>query len=277
MRFLRPAEITFKEIPWIASRSIAWFTDRAALDYYNELMNGGRQPEKAVLILPQHKVIYIAAPKAASTRIRRTLARVEGKFSRSLIRGKRSRFRGPYGPRNMTLSAFHRLATDRDTLRFSFVRNPYARAVSCWADKFASKPLVKGDFFIDSYLAARMEIDTRLPAGPSCTLSFPDFVHFVAAAEDAHKDNHIYPQSEILSLPQMELNFIGRVESFNADILHVLAHLGASGDVARDSTAGVNVSAHMNWRAYYTQELANLIYRVYEFDFDQFRYSRSVC
>lgn len=51
----------------------------------------------------------------------------------------------------MTKSSFYRLTTDAGMLRFSLVRNPYARAVSCWADRYRGKPLVPGDPFTDIY------------------------------------------------------------------------------------------------------------------------------
>lgn len=86
-------------------------------------------------MLPRYKLLYVATCKAALTRIWKTLARVEGRFSRSLRPSKRSSYHGPYGRRNMTIGSFHQLATDPATLRFSLVRNSYARNVSRWADK----------------------------------------------------------------------------------------------------------------------------------------------
>src|SRR5271170_7993957 len=135
MRVLRPIEEAAKELPWIAS---AWFTsflDPAAYKFCERRsITVAYEAERLVNVLPQRKLIYIFVPKAASTRIRQTLAKIDGRHMRSLRAGRHAKFRGPYGPRSMTMSAFFRLVTHSDTLRFSFVRNPYARAVSCWAD-----------------------------------------------------------------------------------------------------------------------------------------------
>jgi hypothetical protein len=269
---LKHAEITFKELPWIASRSIAGFTNPGSVAFYQKMMSGGYEPEKHILVLPRHKLIYVAIPKSASTRIRKTLARLEGRFSRSLKPKKRSNYRGPYGPRNMTIGSFHDLATSPATLRFSFVRNPYARAVSCWADKFAFKPLVAGDSFIDAYLAERSEIDSSLPKGADQSLSFADFVTFVTAAADGH----MQPQSKILNIPGVKIDFIGKVESFNADFARVLDHLNATNNDRREAAMAVNESHHDDWTTYYTPELADRIYHAYERDFDQFSYQRSI-
>lgn len=273
--FLKRAEITFKEIPWIVGRSIAGFTEPANIEFCRKMMSGGFERDKRILALPRCKLPYVATPKAASTQIRKTLARVEGRFSRSLRPSKRSNYRGSYGPRKMTIGSFHQPATDPATLRFSFVRNPYARIVSCRADKFAFKPLVGGGPFTDAYMAARQEVDPRLPTGVNCSLSFADFVSFVAGAADRDQDSHIQPQPDILRIPGIELDFIGKVETFDTDFARILDHLKVADEVRREAAAGVNESYHDDWPNYFTGELAERIYRVYECDFDQFCYSRS--
>lgn len=274
MRFFRSAEITIKEIPWIASRSIAPLMNPAALAFYRSMVSGGYEPDGLIKVLPRHKLIYVANPKVASTRIRMTLARVDGRFSRSLKRGKRATYRGPYGPRNMRIGSFYKIATDPATLRFSFVRNPYARIVSCWADKFANKPLVPGDNFIDAYLAIRRDIDPVLPAGADCCMSFSDFVTYAAAVAQARKDIHLQVQQDIVTIPGIKLDFVGKVESFESDFTLVLDHLKAADDARREAQTPANESNHDKWPNYYTRDLADRIYRAYEQDFDQFCYPR---
>ena len=276
MQLLRSFEIAVKELPWIASRSVAGFLNPAAVTFYENLVVGGYEPDQLLFVLAQHNLIYVAVPKVASTQIKATLAKLEGRFSRSLKQSRRSLPRGPYGPRSMTVNSFHRLATNPDTLRFSFVRNPYARAVSCWAHKFADKPLIQGDSFIDAYLAIRHEIDTELPAGPDRTLSFADFVVFAAATAKVRHDIHLQTQDEILSMPGITLDLIGKMENFDGDFVHVLDHVGASDGIRRDAAIVINRSRHDDWPTYFTPELADRIYRAYECDFDRFSYARSI-
>jgi hypothetical protein len=276
MRLLRPVEIAIKEIPWIISRPLAGLFNLEAAQFYAHLAANGYEVESQLKVLPRHHLIYVAVPKSASTRVRRTLAQIEGRHSRSLKPSGRARYRGPYGPRNIAIGSFYRLATDPATLRFSFVRNPYARAVSCWRDKFADKPLARGDTFIDDYLANRQDIDSNLPVGPDRALSFADFSIYAAATAQARRDAHLQAQDDILNIPGLPLDFIGKVETFDADFARVLEHLRANAALRRDAAIPLNESHHEDWPTYYTQELADRIYRAYERDFDRFGYRRAI-
>jgi Sulfotransferase family len=275
MRLLRPIEVQAKQLLWIATQPLVDIFDPAAAAFYERLVADAYEPDLLLNVLPAHGLLYVALPKAASTRIRQTLARVAGRRVLSLKPTRRRKFSGPYGPRSMTKSSFFRLATSPETLRFSFVRNPYARAVSCWADKFRGKPLVAGDHFIDIYLARRSEIAPGLPAGADRTLTFSDFVVFLAAVARSRCDIHFQVQDDILSMPGIKLDLVGKVESFAQDFIRVLDHLDASEAVRREAAAPVNESHHDHWASYYTSELADRIYRAYECDFDRFSYPRA--
>lgn len=274
MRVLRPLEIKAKQLAWIATEPLSDYFDPAAAEFYDRLVSGGYEPDLLINVLPAHKLLYVAIPKAASTRIRRTLAQADGRYVRSLKPSRWFRFSGPAGPRSMTISSFHRLATGAGTLRFSFVRNPYTRAVSCWADKFRGKPLVPGDPFVDIYLARRQVIDGTLPAGADRTLSFADFIVFLAAVARQRCDIHFQVQDDILCMPGITLDLIGKVETFAQDFAPVLGHLRASPAVRGEAAAAVNESDHGPWTSYYTPDLAARLYRAYECDFDRFAYPR---
>ena len=275
MRLLRPIEVRAKQFAWIVTEPLVDVFDPAAAAFYHRLASSGYEPDVLLNVLPSRRLLYVVVPKAASTRIRQTLARAGGRRILSLKPSRRLRYSGPHGPRSMTKSSFFRLATNPDTLRFSFVRNPYARAVSCWADKFRGKPLVSGDHFIDLYLARRREIASDLPAGPDRTLTFPEFVTFLAAVANRRCDIHFQFQDDILSMPGITLDLVGRVESFAGDFARVLDHLGADETLRREAAVPLNESRHDYWASYYTPELADRVYRTYECDFDRFAYPRA--
>jgi hypothetical protein len=87
---------------------------------------------------------------------------------------------------------------------------------------------------------------------------------------------HWQLQQELVDGPAIPLDFVGRLESFDSDFSRIFDHAGA-GEALRSATRQpVNTSTRRPWSDYYTAELADLIYRAYERDFDRFGYPRSL-
>ena len=140
------------------------FVDAPAATFHKTLTLG-YEPEAHIDVLPQFNLIYVGVPKCASTTIKAALAVLNGKASPALGDLHTRRRTGLLSPSRVGLSTFYRIATDPTSLRFAFVRNPYARLVSAWADKLKSKPLVPGDAFVEVYLQHRFAAGTSLPYG----------------------------------------------------------------------------------------------------------------
>lgn len=249
--------------------------DPGAGSFFRTLVEHGYRPNAHIDVLPQHRLIYVCVPKSASTSVKALLATLNGRRSVATRKLHNRRHTGLQPPARIGISSFYRLATAPDTLRFTFVRNPYARLVSAWADKFQNKPLVPGDAFIESYLAWRDEADPSLPIGAEATLSFADFVHFAAATAERRVDAHWQLQDDLISMPGIALDFVGRAERFHVDVERVLDHVGAA-PTRPAVLRHFNVSKHEPWTNYYTRELADRVYRAYERDFDRLGYARAI-
>lgn len=258
------------------ANGIARYRHRDAAAFYNELNSGGYDPNVLIDALVQQKLIYIGVPKCASTSIKMILSMLARRRVVSCDRLHKRKYSGLRSPFQIGVSTFHRLATDAATLRFSFVRNPYERLVSAWADKFQNRTLVAGDPFIDRYLAHRKAIDALLPHGEHRTLSFADFVTYATATASLRVDPHWGLQDDILTMPCLALNHIGRVETFSSDIVQVLDHVHADQRLRDVAVMPLRASPHHSWPVYYTQNLANRVYGAYERDFDRFGYPRAI-
>jgi Sulfotransferase family len=250
--------------------------DPHATSFFTRLMAGGFNPNAHIDVLKEHKLIYVAVPKCASTTVRTVLSRLTGAAPTTREHSHRRRASGLKSPRLVGMSAFYRLATSPDSLRFSIVRNPYARLVSAWADKYRGKPLVPGDSFVDQYLEHRAKIDGGLPHGHSATLDFTNFVTFACATAESRVNAHWHAQDDLIAMPGIKLDVIGKVESFDADFAEVLAHLGVERELSRDGGMHLNATRHQPWPDYYTSALANRVYRAYERDFDRLGYARAL-
>lgn len=252
-----------------------WF-DPSASSFYKAMNDGGFNPDAHIDVLPRHRLIYVCVPKSASTTIKSALSALEHGLPASLESLHKRRNSGLKSPSHVGLSTFYRLANSAATLRFSFVRNPYARLVSAWADKYQSKPLVAGDSFVDLYLNYCAAIGDALPAGRHETLSFPQFVAFAAATADRRLNAHWHLQDDLLDMPGIKLDLIGRVENFPGDFNRVLDHAGAGDQIRQAIGLHLNPSRHQPWQEYYTDALAARVHRAYERDFDRFGYARAI-
>lgn len=249
--------------------------DARAASFHARLITYGCDPDAHIDVLPEYRLIYICVPKCASTTIKMVLSAMTGYHATLFERIHKRRYSGLKSPSQVGLSTLYRTAVDSSTLRFAFVRNPYDRLVSAWADKFKNRPLVPGDSFIDKYLQHRGAIDSALPAGPQRALSFADFVTFATATAHRRIDAHWQLQDDILNMPGINLDFIGKVESFESDFARVIDHLSHHRPGRSMVIAPLHRSNHQPWPQYYSSTLADRVYRAYERDFDRLRYSRS--
>jgi hypothetical protein len=250
--------------------------NREAAAFYDRLVSGGFDPNAHIDVLPQHRLLYISNPKCASTTIKMVLSSLARNQLDTSDQLHKRRYSGLKSPKRAGISTFHQVATSPAAFRFSFVRSPYSRLVSTWADKFQNKPLVSGDSFIDQYLMNRHWIDESLPKGPGSTLSFPQFVQFAAATANRRLDAHWHLQDDLLTMPGIKLDLIGKVESFAKDFASVLDQAGAGVRLRQIADVHFNASQHQPWPDYYTADLADCVYRAYERDFDRFNYSRTI-
>jgi hypothetical protein len=247
-----------------------------ATKFYTDLIAKGFHQVSYIDVLPRQRILYLAIPKCASTTIRMALSAMIGEVPSCAEQVHLRRHSALKSPKQVGPAAFHRLVKDERALRFSFVRNPYDRLVSAWADKFQGRPLAPGNAIVEAYLQRRKAMDLPLPKGPGETLSFADFVQFVAATADDPIDMHWQSQDNLLNLPGVNFDFIGRLETFGQDFTRVIEHVGGDRSLAMVIDSQLNKSRHDAWRDYYTGALADQVYRTFERDFDRLQYPRTV-
>ena len=271
-RFFRAHRLALR---WRLQAAPARLTHPIAHRFFADLMTQGYHPNALIDVVPDHRLIYVGVPKAASSTIKKSLSRLAKGNAEDLQAVHRRQQSGLLSPSEVGVTAFYQLAIAPDALRFSFVRNPYERLVSCWADKFQNRPLVGGDPFVNIYLAYRKEADRSLPVGRDAVLPFPVFVEMAIATCDKRIDPHWALQDDLITLPGLKLDLIGKAENFAQDYRQVLAHVGQ--DV--DQNAGkstMNVSKRSQCRDYFDDALARRVYRAFEKDFDRFSYASAL-
>lgn len=210
------------------------------------------------MISKQHEFLFVPVPKCAGTSLRKTLqpyseinsfkAIYGEETSTEIIRRMRQKIFRPekYFKTILTEPKTHLRAvkelTRPEYFMFTFVRNPYARAVSLW-----------------KYLKPKMSF-----------VQFVDWLDDNGAKKNFHDLAHIKPCSFYFNLykDMFPNHYVGRVENINKDIKYVCKQL----DLSSLCVPKINQTKHLAYHHYYTEELAKRIEEIYSEDFKLFDY-----
>lgn len=208
-----------------------------------------RWQRPSAIILPQHKLVYVPVPKVANRSLKAALADFAAKP-----------YTDPHdaGWQFIPLS---RLAGLDGTFRFTFVRNPLDRLLSCYAQKIA-------------LYARQMELPLlfwRYGGRFDPQMSFAEFVTAVANIPDHLADRHFRSQHTFLyHKGQRLVDFVGRYEQLEEDWTLLSRQVGFG------PLPHYNPSPHKPYPEMYTPELARLAAARYEEDIALFGYGEAI-
>jgi hypothetical protein len=209
-------------------RLAALVTKRRAADQY--LTWGYHSP-----VSPAYRYVCVAIPKVACTTTKTVL--------RTLERLPPSDHIHDEGP---TLSDFTvddnvEMFRSPDWLRFTFVRNPYARLYSAYKSKIGNTWEQEYDWL---RALIREAFDYPVRGGVRAGMvTFDDFVRFVTGSDDPRvaTDGHLAPQTAILEQDCIPYDVVGRFESFQSDFAAILSRLGGGPGAGRHGDQSVAV------------------------------------
>lgn len=204
-------------------------------------------------ILDDRKLIYIAIPKAGSTSIKSTIGRSYGIHKEEERIHSSSRWNTERGRLPYPVRRYH---------KFSFVRNPFSRLVSC---------------YIDQVLTLGLRDKTYFKVGPKRIItmetSFGEFVHQVARIPDRWSNAHFRSQYATLYHWGCPLfNWVGRLENIDKDWAALAFRFDLPPKIEHHHSTRER-GLYQDYRSFYTQELADLVYKRYRRDFDAFGYT----
>lgn len=208
------------------------------------------------------KVLYVETPKVACTQIKRMLQRLEAGSSGGVPQNVHDRNESPlFSPKHSEDTFFSALYGEY--FRFSFVRNPITRVLSCYLDKFVSN---------------KWEKARRLPGfgfEPDYDLSFLEFLNFISNQNPIDMDVHWMPQTTILSLGSVKYDFIGRFENFSADFQRICRYLGVEEFHDNEGREHRTNASDVTCKFYGDREL-EIVRRLYREDFELLMYSKNL-
>lgn len=215
-----------------------------------------------MVVSHEKKMIYVLNPKVATTSIVEYLSGVEDEFVSSKLTQKqiRSLKKISYIKDANQLREFQR----NGYFIFSFVRNPYARLISMFKQKYTLQENGK-------YKKRAFALSRHL----EYVDDFEDMVKRISSIPDEFSDTHFMSQSAILYGQAFDLKYdaIGHLESFDEDFEKVTQSVsGLSGKPqVKNKTSS---SGSLDYKEWFSSELSELVYDRFEQDFNKFGYSK---
>lgn len=213
----------------------------------------------------KHKYVFFEIPKTGCTTIKRTLINWEmGEFA-DRWQGKTHRniYETPFvKPFQLEPDHLHEVLTGSEFFRFTFVRSPYSRLVSCYLEKIAKKKIASEVIY--QALGKSLDNDN--------TLSISEFLDGIEKLSPEKMDSHFRPQFHQSFGGHITFDYVGRFEEFESDFSAARRLIQCSDDyyqteqshkVAADKRVGDLLG---------NQEISR-INELYSKDFDAFHYS----
>ncbi|SEK44371.1 sulfotransferase family protein [Ectothiorhodospira marina] len=196
--------------------------------------------------------IYFRIPKAANSTVIRLLTR-EGDGEYCFFASKRSFAR----PSDLSVKEVEEL--DRRFFLFTITRDPYSRILSAYLDK-----IVTGKRKEKARRALNKSADEDI--------SFEEFCRYLAQGGFT-QDPHWYPQDWYIPCDTALLDHVGKMETLTKELETIMARIDPARKLAdTGSQRGHRTDARQKLTAYYSQNTAQIIARIYQQDFERFNY-----
>jgi len=218
----------------------------------------------------KHRYIYVETAKVACSTIKLTLQRLELEninFTRERFQDIHNREFSPL-LRIQQIPNFPSFIENPSYFRFCFVRNPYTRLLAAYLNKIEGNSRLEKELILQQLGYNRRDL--------AISVSFAEFVAAIEAQPPSMMNNHWRHQYYSTFQDSINYQFIGRLENFNDDFSYVLERLGKGTHKYYTPEVRHQTSSASKLREYYTEDLVNKVYALYEKDFLYFGYDKEL-
>jgi len=205
------------------------------------------------ILAKDYKVIYFNTQKNANTTMKTQFVDVlELPKTKHFPEDIHYNYDFPTATQNEITSSYD------DFLKFSILRNPWERLVSCYLNKIKQSSRTGDDYIL--------ECSPDLYIG----MSFKDFVEVVCDLPDSESDYHFCSQSYLMLYPDgyFPINYFCNIENLKEHIEEIKLLTG----IPFSRLSNSNSSKNYSYKRYYTSELIEKVRHRYHIDIAFFKY-----
>lgn len=205
-------------------------------------------------IFDKKKLVYLAVPKVATTSILLTISQSYD------IKIKRRRIHSnPFWHRKQGKLD----QSQANYYKFTFIRNPFDRLVSCYKEKIVKRYNRKLPPFYDSHHLSVTE-----------NASFSEFVEIISDIPDCLADRHIKSQyATLYRKNRLLVDRVGRFEHLAENWAELAKKYNLKPELLHKLSSYHFENTHRDYRLYYTRELAEMVYKRYQKDVELLGYT----
>jgi dermatan 4-sulfotransferase 1 len=229
---------------------------------------GDQVLNETVCISIKNKYIYFEVPKSGSGSILKALHAVElgNHPGVAELEDHPAPINSPFvKPYQLGTQEFVHLLKDPNFFKFSFVRNPYTRILSAYLDKVLSR---------DEAVAEYYRIELGITPDKN-TPDFHEFIEIVSNQNPRQMNKHWRPQVYQSFARFCELDFVGKIETFETDFMYVGQRLGLFFH-SPPHYAPHATGAQFQLEKFYNTDAQRKILHLYFDDFESFQYDHSL-
>ncbi len=206
----------------------------------------GKIDRRTFFYFDKEELIYLETPKNACSSILKSLLKLLDESNKiDFINSDQTRIHGK--PKwNKT----DNLKNREDYFKFTFVRNPFSRIVSCYQDK-----VKKHRYYYKYYLYGYLKVED----------SFEEFIRKISKIPTSILEVHFNLQySLIFENGKPLVDYIGKFETLEENFEFILKRYNLEKLEHRNKS----IYVYKKWQDYYTKKIAKMIYIKYRKDFD---------
>ena len=212
----------------------------------------GNYPYPKYMVLEDKKLIYLEVTKVANCSIKASMLK--------------NKFKDDYSVQRESLKyTVHNLDNKYDDYyKFTFVRNPFERIVSCYESKYHKDRQMLGNILTE------LEYDHYLFGYIRRDRGFANFLCRIALIPDSYKDHHFKPQYSIVydKNGRKRVDYIGKYENLNQEYGKISRKYGL------DRLDVYNKTDRKTYMEYYNRFTVYLAYFIYKKDIKFFEYEK---
>lgn len=223
-----------------------------------------RQLDSRMIFTPDRSLLYVSVPKTGCTTIKMVIGASIGLVDPEALQHQtKGGIHNRWNARNTKWSDLidekrGDLLTGGSTFRFTSVRNPFERIVSCYFSKIAGP----NDSF---YLAKRLR-----DRGDTSILAF---LEFVRDEPPLKRDIHCRAMTDLCFSGRVQYDDLIRYETFEADLRRMMVRLDLPTQNIPRPAAASKTNAGARMHTLLGPRECDLVREIYQADFKEFGYS----